>query len=662
MAAQEKQRQEICIIAPTEILAQTAQRVVNRAGDNIGIYVAAMETATELAAKLMSQGTKIFISRKGTKSLLEKVCNAKVVAIEYSLEDYICVLETICDVKEKIGFLSYDNIPADVAALCRMLNIDFESYNFTSIKDSEACVRRAAADGVTIAIGGITTELYAEELGIKHITVENSESAVVKAIDVAKQILTVQKEEERKQEELSIHLKRYELIFNYTHDAIISIDQEGRIEAMNLPAEHIIGNGGRQKLIGKGIGDVLRNSMLIKVLHTGEAELDRLMTINETKVSINQIPIVVGGVVHGVVATFQDINRLQASEQKIRLQMNDKGFVARYSFSDILGNSDAIKVSKYIAKGYAQSDATVLIRGETGAGKELFAQSIHNASRRRNMPFVAINCAALPQNLLEAELFGYESGAFTGATKGGKAGLFEMAHRGTIFLDEIGELAIEMQVQLLRVLQEREIRRIGSNRITPVDIRVITATNRNLEEAVAKGKFRQDLFYRLNVLTINIPPLRERREDIPDLGRALFLERNHPGTNSRVEEFLGILEKLDNYSWPGNVRELRNFVERIGALMDIGANMDQFNSLIQEYTLAETQCEAIVPEVEAEEDDKSLLDWDKQNILQALKENNLVISRTAKALGISRTTLWRKMKDYGIERPAKLFQNDAEHT
>lgn len=652
----EERRYEICVIAPTEVLADTARKAVDKAGGSIGIYVAAMETAAELAVELMARGTKIFISRKGTKSLLEKVCGAKVVAIENSLEDYICVLERLCNVKEKVGFLSYDSIPADVAALCKLLNINFESYNFTSIKDSEACVRRAVEDGVTIAIGGITTELYAEALGIKHITVENSESAVMKAIDVAKQILAVQKEEERKQEELSIHLKRYDLIFNYTHDAIISINQKGCIEAMNLPAERIIQEGRRKDLIGKEIGKVLRNSVMIKVLHTGEAELDRLMTIKETKVSVNLIPIVVGNVVHGVVATFQDINRIQDSEQKIRLQISDKGFVARYSFSDILGNSDSIQASKYIAKGYAQTDATVLIRGETGTGKELFAQSIHNASQRRNMPFVAINCAALPQNLLEAELFGYESGAFTGASKGGKAGLFEMAHRGTIFLDEIGELTVETQIQLLRVLQEREIRRIGSNRILPVDIRVITATNRNLEAAVAEGKFRQDLFYRLNVLTIHIPPLRERREDIPDLGRALFLERNRGGANSDAEKFLSILEKLDGYSWPGNIRELRNFIERIGALIDIGATMEQFTSLIQEYTETPWKADAANPESDAE----SLASWDKQHILQTLKEHNLIVSQTAKALGISRTTLWRKMKEYGIARSSKSFQNDAD--
>lgn len=650
MKGRTNQPQEICIIAPTETLAATAREVVDKAQDNIGIYVAAMEEAAQVAKKLTAQGTKIIISRKGTKALLEKVCNAKVVAIENSLEDYVTVLEKLHHMKEKIGFLNYGSIPTDVVTLCNMLNMSFGSYNFTGIKDSEACVRRALDDGVTIAIGGVTTELYANAVGMRHITIENSQNAVIAAINVAKQILATQKEEEKKQEELSIQLKRYELIFDYTHDAIVAIDQTGRIEAINAMAERIISGDRQQSFIGKDIGSVLQHSQMLKVLHTGEAELDRLMTIRNAKISINQVPIVVGGTVHGVVATFQDVNRLQDSEQKIRLQMSDKGHLAKHYFSDIVGKSESIKTAKYIAEGYAKSDATVLIQGETGTGKELFAQSIHNASRRCKKQFVAINCAALPQNLLEAELFGYESGAFTGASKGGKAGLFELAHGGSIFLDEIGELTMETQVQLLRVLQEKEIRRIGSERITPVDIRVITATNRNLEEAVAKGQFRQDLFYRLNVLAIHIPPLRERREDIPLLGRDLFLQQKDVGVGTRMKEFLNILGRLDAYPWYGNVRELRNFVERVSALMAIGAGAEQFDSLIREYTIVNDGLREKQQEPKTDGAAESLREWDRRKIVQALKENNLIIEKTASALGVSRTTLWRKMKEYGIKR------------
>lgn len=220
-----------------------------------------------------------------------------------------------------------------------------------------------------------------------------------------------------------------------------------------------------------------------------------------------------------MVCTFADSGRIQRAEQRLRHQMRNKGFVARYDFENILTDDPAMLTLKSLAQTYAAANATVLIQGETGTGKELFAQGIHHASRRAEGPFVAINCAAIPESLLESELFGYEEGAFTGARRSGKAGMFELAHQGTLFLDEVGELPLPLQARLLRVLQEREVVRLGGTQVIPVDVRILCATHRDLDRSVAAGAFRQDLLYRLNVLSLNVPPLRERRGDITHLAR-----------------------------------------------------------------------------------------------------------------------------------------------
>ena len=378
----------------------------------------------------------------------------------------------------------------------------------------------------------------------------------------------------------------------------------------------------------------------MEVFHTGEKKLNQLMSLNGVLVSANRMPIVVDGKIEGVIATFQDVKAIQDNEQRIRVKLHQRGLIAKYHFTDIIGESKLMRDNVNLAKKFAKSDATILLQGETGTGKELFAQSIHNASRRAEGPFVAVNCGAFPRNLLEAELFGYVEGAFTGASKGGKIGLFEMAHRGTIFLDEIGEMPLETQVQLLRVLQEKEIRRIGSDRVTPVNIRVITATNRNLHKEISKGKFREDLYYRLNVLNIKIPALKERREDICEIGFHLY-EQCSGNVSDEEQKFIRrILNKLEQYNWPGNVRELGNLMERIYVLLSQGEEQDFVEAYISSYLYFQ----------ENKEDATERLDeWEKNHILTELKKQNLEIGKTAEAMGISRSTLWRKIKKYGIE-------------
>jgi transcriptional regulator with PAS, ATPase and Fis domain len=296
------------------------------------------------------------------------------------------------------------------------------------------------------------------------------------------------------------------------------------------------------------------------------------------------------------------------------------------------------------ARKYAELDSTtVLILGETGTGKELFAHSIHNESPRAKGPFVAINCAALPENLLESELFGYAEGAFTGARRGGKIGLFEMAHMGTIFLDEIGDMPLNLQSRLLRVIQEKEVMRIGDDRVIPVDVRIIASTNRNLEEDIEKGAFRRDLFYRLNVLKLIIPPLRERKEDIPLLVD-LFVEKYSSRLGKKVN---GITQKardlLMNLDYSGNVRELKGVIERAVAFAE--------SEYIKEADLgisnqAAKQNDAISRDIF--KGNFTLKEIEIMAIREALAKTRNNISEAARLLGVDRTTIWRKIKESGL--------------
>ncbi|MFR2480276.1 sigma-54 interaction domain-containing protein, partial [Eisenbergiella sp.] len=356
-------------------------------------------------------------------------------------------------------------------------------------------------------------------------------------------------------------------------------------------------------------------------------------------------------------------------------------FTARYDFSHILYRDSCMEAVISQAVKFSYSDSNILIHGETGTGKELFAQSIHNSSRRRKGPFVAINCAALPENLLESELFGYVEGAFTGASRGGKMGFFEIAHKGTIFLDEIGDISPKLQSRLLRVIQEREIIRLGNDTVIPIDVRVICATNRDLKKEVSRGNFREDLLYRLDVLELNLPPLRKRKQDILYLADRM-VRFEHERTGSRLEAITQEgRELLMRYNWPGNVREMRNFCERICILCEKtragaedvlqalpgewehgeGADSQYAESRHAESRYAESRhadsgsgsadfpaSGSHVP-AEAAGRGPRLEEAQRQAVKDALELCGYHRGRTAVYLGIDKSTLWRKMKKYGIE-------------
>ncbi|GAB7025477.1 sigma-54-dependent Fis family transcriptional regulator [Geotalea toluenoxydans] len=423
-------------------------------------------------------------------------------------------------------------------------------------------------------------------------------------------------------------------------DGLISINNNGIITEMNAKAGEILGcNPALAK--GRHVEKIYNaRNTLLQVLSEGTEYEDREIIIEKLGRKIYSSATLLrddaGGAI-GAVAVFREMNNRQPVRRPTILQSHS------YTFDNIIGASPAITAVKEWAKLAAASPSTVLVMGESGTGKELFAQAIHNASPRGDRQFIALNCAALPESLIESELFGYEEGTFTGARKGGQAGKFEIADGGTLFLDEIGDMSANVQAKLLRVIQEKKVSRIGSANERPVDIRIIAATHKDLAEEVHGGRFRQDLYYRLNVLEINIPPLRERREDLPVITAHLIekmaakLGRDVPAVGN------GFMEKVVAYGWPGNIRELENAIERAVIRAGIGG-------LLTAELLEMQSAQAVKPEMPAPvvKEIRALREVECDMIVDALAFYQGNIQKAAAKLGIGRNTLYRKMKEFGI--------------
>lgn len=631
---------KICLISPTEDLARRAKKLVARRGMDVRVEVAELEAAVSLARRLLAEDDYLFISRRGTRDLLRKSLKIQVVNIPGEASDYIPAIQQLRGEQGLIAFFSFEeDISNELRTICYLLHLKMKHYCFSDSLSCQAAVQQAVADGAAWGLGGVVSERFAKHCDLAYLRVESSDASILHALDTAQQLYITQQENARQQEQLQIQLERYQNILDYTHDAIIAIDEKGRISTTNQIAEQML-QPAQPPFVGRPVEEVLPNTHMTNVLHTGEAEIGQMMNIHGTLVSTNRVPIRVGGQVKGVVATFQDIKILQTAERNIRIKLHEKGLVAKYRFSDILGRSPAILDAKRLSENFADAQFTVMLYGETGTGKEMFAQSIHNASPRRDGPFVAINCTALNRNLLESELFGYADSSFTGARRGGKAGLFETAHGGTVFLDEIGELPLEFQAPLLRVLQEKEVRRVGDDTVIPVDIRIIGATNRNLLQLVEEGKFRRDLYYRLNVLSVLVPPLRERGDDYLEIARCIYERVLPQHTEEEETVFLRVLDRCRSYAWPGNVRELTNLVERVSLLLHRGSREEEVVQLLNVQWQETPPAAPLVPGSAP-----ALLD--REAVQEALRRNGGNLSRTAKTLGVSRSTLYRRLHSGG---------------
>lgn len=430
-------------------------------------------------------------------------------------------------------------------------------------------------------------------------------------------------------------------VLETAHEGIFALDQSGYVKHCNKRAATLF-NMTKRELIGRHISKLMPGSPAIKVLETGRGytENEEIFKVDggQHHFIVTVKPYSSGDEIEGIVVSFRDIEEAQ------KLVYNFNTRTIKNTVDDIIGTSEKIMVAKKQALITARGNSTVLITGESGTGKEMFAKAIHYASARGDNPFITVNCGAIPENLLESELFGYEKGAFTGANEKGKVGKFELADGGTIFLDEIGDMPLHLQVKILHVLQNMRFEKVGGSRSIIVDVRVIAATNKDLEKMIAEGTFREDLYYRLSVIPLSIPPLRERKADIRML-MYHFLKKYNTFMNRKIEGFSDEVEELYmDYDWPGNVRELENAVE-YGTNMAFGKVID-----IEDVPVRILKKEEEI--VKFKNMDKPLAEqvklYEKEIITKKLKQHNGIKDVVARELGLSRATLYRKLSELDI--------------
>jgi transcriptional regulator with PAS, ATPase and Fis domain len=449
-----------------------------------------------------------------------------------------------------------------------------------------------------------------------------------------------------------------EALLDNPHESQILVDADGIVRYMSASDEAFY-QVSRKEAIGRHILELNPTSELHKVLKTGRAEIGRLFRLGDKERIIARIPLrdrngnIVGAVGKLMFWDIEQVKELMRQVEVLQSRLNYyekelcQAYRSQYSLEGVVGESAPMQGAKQIAAQAAASDLPVLIIGETGTGKEVFAHAIHQLSSRRERPLIRVNCAAIPHELFESELFGYEAGAFTGASRKGKPGKFELADKSTIFLDEVGELPMPLQAKLLRVIQEREVERIGGTRPLNLDFRIIAATNRDLKNMLARGEFRQDLYYRLNIFLLKTPPLRRIRSDIPRLVyHLLSLMRNKTSPARRIER--EAMQRLTVYDWPGNVRELRNVLER-------AASVAGKSTILVEHLPIEVQdSEGLTP---GEETSRSLKDElasaERRAIHRALDLASGNRTEAARLLSIHRTGLYQKMRQHGLDTNKK---------
>jgi len=635
----------IAFIAPYKKMGELFSEICQEFNKKIIIKIGDLEEGARQAVELEEQGViDVVISRGGTAiAIKKKVTNLPVVEVQISGFDLIRALHQARKETNKIAVVGFYPFTYGIKGLGDIMNIDIE---ILTLKENwyehtlyvEKKLKEIKKQGYNWIVGDNISVEIAEQLGMNTVLVESGKEALMQSILEAERVAEVRKKELEKN-------KRIKSIIDFAYEGIITVDQNGVIDTFNPQAVKIFEKEA-YKIIGKNVNKMFPEFDFSKITKIGQKIEGKIWTVGDIKIAANIIPIRINDETVRTVVTFQKVSQIQKTEQKIREKLYLKGNVAENTFNDIIGQSQIFRNLKEEAKNYAQIDSPVLLYGETGTGKELFAQAIHNYSPRKNKSFVAFNCAALPESLLESELFGYVRGAFTGAKKEGKMGLFEQAHEGTIFLDEIGEISQNIQARLLRVLQEHKVRRLGDDKVIPVDVRIIASTNKKLIQLVKENKFRDDLYYRINVLNLDIPPLRERKEDISLLVN-FFIKKCGYKFKKIVE---GISEEgmqiLENYDWPGNIRQLENIIERL--VVRTGKNFIMTN-LVKEIMKLQYRG-GIIDNYQKQDNinyplSGNLENIEKNIIKEIINEEKGNKAATARRLGISRTTLWRKLNN-----------------
>lgn len=622
----------IAVIAPNRELAELSRLLAGK-DKSVTVMEARLEQGVKAACEAVEQGAQVLVSRGITCQMIaEALPEVSLVNITFSGYDVLRAYFNAASLSEKMAVVTERSVIEGFESIEEILGAAYPAtikIGIVNYRDYYGGVEKAVLQGARCIIGNQAVVSLAAEHKVAGVLLRSGKEAVSHGLDAARQMLARHKLRDS-------NIKQTETIINAINYGIMAIDGQGVITAINAEAKRLL-------LAAGAAGEAGKNTILEAMqtcMDQGETLMGKVVRLSDNMdVAVNYLPIYTNGEVIGLAATLQELRSLRDMERNTRRELARRGRVARYSFRDIASQAPEMQEIIREAEQFARYDDTVLILGETGVGKEYFAHAIHEASPRRHGPFIAVNCAAIPENILESELFGYVEGAFTGARRGGKTGLFEQAHGGSIFLDEIGEMSEALQARLLRVLQEHEIYRIGDDRVIPVDIRVIAATNRELPAMVEAGKFREDLYYRLDALTVEVPPLRSRTGDIPLLASKFirdFNEKYHKAIEGFSQQGL---EALMSYDWPGNIRELNNVIGRlIARAASPVISAGEVNRCLRKRESNATGSN--LPGMKAAE---------ALAIREALLKTKGNKQEAADLLGIGRATLWRKLKQMNNE-------------
>ena len=626
---------QMTLIAPYKGLdARIFRQVAKDLRCRIKFMDLAFDEAIEAAKRLSPDTCDVVLSRGVTVDVVKQNSSIPVVPIDFSAWDLLQALQPYAGHVRNVAFFRYSTPLPGLSSVEKALGMRIKEHLYGSKNEMHLrLIQLDPADVELFVARGTLVCQWATAAGFPTLEIIDGEISAKRTLLEAVNVARARRSERQR-------TARFGAILDAIDEGIVVYDAQGKVNLITPSAESLL-NCAKKEALGEHIRTVMPGVFSPGTLAGDKAEHGRVHDIRGTTLVINRVPILFQGQNVGTVCSISDARRIYKAEAKLRNKLKSKGFTTRYSFGDIRTRSPHVRHLKELGVLYASTDANLLICGESGTGKELFAQSIHAASLRKDKPFVAVNCAAIPDGLLESELFGYEEGAFTGAQKGGRPGKFELADTGTLFLDEIGDMPFDMQVKLLRVLQSGEIQRVGGLRTVPVDLRIISATNKDLKQAIAQHQFRADLYYRISTLSILVPPLRERAEDILPLAEH-FIHRHELRLNRHpVPLPQETAEAILRYPWPGNIRQLESAVERAVHLAEGGALLPEHFGIAD---LMENRRPAAPAPAQA-----TLEDIERQAIAAALVRFGGNISQTAFALGVSRPTLYRKMSKYGLE-------------
>ena len=639
---------QIGVLVSSLPLIEKIQELAKKEGHTIHISRAFFSEAVADGKRMESSGVEVIISRRGLAQMLRDKLQIPVLSIPYASIDTLKSLKQASELGRRILLASFMEKIDRIEIIEELFNVEIKQLVYADIPSLDEGLQSAESQGYEVVVGGRWTMRMAEKRAMKYVELRtiNIDEDIAATFESAKSVAQANREEKKRS-------YRYQCIIDATTEGIIAVDNNGRVNAINKAAKNFM-NITSQSIMGKPISSFISNPSVLKFLNAKLPIWNKLEKINDDMFVFNHLPVEMSNEIIGGVSTFKDVNNVMVAENAVRQSLT-KGFTAKYSIDDLVHADPVMRTVVIKAKQFARTDSTILLVGATGTGKEILAQSIHNLSQRSENPFVSLHCGALPESLLESELFGYEEGAFTGSKKRGSAGRFEMAHTGTLFLDEIDTTPLNVQTRLLRVLQEKEVMRLGGGHKIPVNIRIIAAAGRDLASALQDGRFREDLFFRLNVLRINIPPLKDRVKDIPVLLKHYIGQLS---AKNGLEPILlphAYVQKLMAYSWPGNVRQLRNFVECLVLNSHLLGNTTPRGELYEELYEELLQYNPVNNIVESGQEAKSIKKGMKERkrdqesiiIWEALEDAKFNKTRAAKALGITRTTLWRKMKEAG---------------